>query len=76
MRFMDAESYSPARWRIHAGAARGARSPTGSMSSPMIPSDPITTSGICQSQLWVTPKAMELLIACSAMHGYSEPVFQ
>ena len=34
------------------------------------------TSGICQLPLWVTPKASELLSACSAMQGHSDPVLQ
>ena len=34
------------------------------------------STAICQPQSCMTPNATELLIACSAMHGSSEPVFQ
>ena len=51
VRFMGAESYSPARGVL--APARGQRHAPrhGEQDRPMIPSDPITTSGICQPQL-------------------------
>ena len=71
MRFIGAESYKRSGRR---GPRRAA--PDGEHDQPDDRERPDHDSGICQSQLWVTPKAMELLIVCSAMHGYSEPVFQ
>src|SRR5690606_25189972 len=37
-------------------------------------SEPTTSSGISQVQSLSDPNAIALLIACTAMHGYSEPV--
>src|SRR4051812_28200252 len=67
---------------VHAAGARaaggGAPAPTRRpprARAPVTPRPPTSSTGGCPGQCRVAPNAIELLAQCTAIPGYSEPVF-